>query len=145
MIPAHVQRMDPRYNVNVNKGSSPEDWTSTSKVKWETNSQTKQDHWLGIVRTSLWDSRSSIKARSPGGLPVFSAEESDKDLSGRLASSSRGSFSLVKGSVFDENVGPSCFSVFSSSGSASFESRKDERRRLTALVLREAISVHSVR
>ncbi len=81
-----------------------------------------------------------MTAESPGGLAVFSAEESECGLSGTLAGSSRVAFSLIRGSAFKADAGASCFSVILSPGSASLESRKEERRRLTALVRRDAMS-----
>ena len=81
----------------------------------------------------------SVTARSPGGLVVFSAEESDRRFSGRLAFSSGGGFSLVNGSGFEEDEGPRCFSLACFSGSALFVCRKVERRRLLALVFRESM------
>ena len=55
-----------------------------------------------------------------------------------MACSSGGSFSL-KGSAFEGDDGPRIFSVIRSSCSASLEKRREERRRLLALLFREVM------
>lgn len=77
-----------------------------------------------------------MTARSSGGLAGFSAEEGEGRRS--VACSSGNSFSL-KGSAFEGDDGPRIFSVICSSGSASLEKRKEERRRLLALLCREVM------